>query len=75
MALPILAGLASPYALGVITVLITGAGFALYQVRMTVESVEEVFTNENSALKDVAFNAIIGAIAVAGMWYFIKGKF
>lgn len=41
-----------------------GAGFALYQLRMSVESVEEIFTDEGSSINTIAFQALVGAGAV-----------
>ena len=48
-----------------------GGGIALYQLRMSVESVEEIFTNEGSTLNSIAFQAIAGAAVL----YFITRGF
>ncbi len=40
----------------------TGAGVALYQLRLTVESVEEIFTDENSALNNTVFQVLLAGV-------------
>lgn len=50
-----------------------GAGFALWQIRLSVESVQEIFTDESSVLNNVVFQAVIGAAAVYVLTKFVKG--
>jgi hypothetical protein len=58
MALPV-------WAVVTIVISITGGGsFALYQLRASVESVEEIFTDKDSALNNIALQAVVGAGAV-----------
>jgi hypothetical protein len=62
MAIP-LAGWALVTAIVTIT---SATGFALYQLKATVVSVEEVFTDKDSLLNSIAFKALLGAGA---LWF------
>lgn len=60
MALPALPA----WALVTVVVSIAGAtGFVAYELRGTVKSVQEVFTSDKSALNNILFQAVLGAIA------------
>lgn len=52
--------------------LFSGAGFALWQIRATVESVTEVFTGDDTALKSAGFTLLVGTIFLIVLMKYIK---
>lgn len=61
--------------LAIVAIIAIAGAFGIYQIRVSVQSVTEVFTDEKSALNNVAFQLIIGVVATYIVYMItVKGK-
>lgn len=63
-----------PVQLIIVAIVAVAGAFGVYQIRVSVQSVSEIFTNKESALNSVALQVIIGVVATYIVYLTVKGK-
>jgi len=61
-----------PVQLFIVAIVSVAAAFGIYQLRVSVQSVEEIFTDKNSALNSIGLQIIIGVVATYIVYMTVK---